>query len=65
MAEIDKDQSELQRLSAGLDALESKSTQSDSFARKVFNFSGPLIALALFIGIWQIFFYLKLYIIPY
>jgi NitT/TauT family transport system permease protein len=67
MAEIDKDQSELQRLSAGLDALESKSTQSDSFARKVFNFSGPLIAMALFIGIWQIFFYVKLveeYILP-
>jgi NitT/TauT family transport system permease protein len=67
MAEIEKDQSELQRLSAGLDALESKSTQSDSFARKVFNFSGPLIAMALFIGIWQIIFLLNLveeYILP-
>jgi hypothetical protein len=59
MAEIDKDQSELQRLSAGLDALESKTTQSDSLARRIFNFSGPLIAIALFVGIWQIFFYLK------
>jgi len=67
MAEIDKDQSELQRLSAGLDALESKTTQSDSLARRIFNFSGPLIAIALFVGIWQIFFYLKLveeYILP-
>ncbi len=60
MADIEKDQSELQRLSAGLDALESKSTQSDSLARKLFNFSGPLIAMALFIGIWQILFSLKL-----
>lgn len=67
MAEIDKDQSELQRLSAGLDALESKSTQSDSLARKIFNFSGPLIAMSLFVGIWQIIFQLKLveeYILP-
>jgi NitT/TauT family transport system permease protein len=67
MAKIDKDQSELQRLSAGLDALESKTTQSDSRARRIFNFSGPLIAIALFVGIWQIFFYLKLveeYILP-
>lgn len=67
MAEIEKDQSELQRLSAGLDALESKSTQSDSFARKVFNFLGPLIAMVLFIGFWQIIFQLKLveeYILP-
>ncbi len=67
MADIEKDQSELQRLSAGLDALESKSTQSDSLARKLFNFSGPLIAMALFIGIWQILFSLKLieeYILP-
>jgi len=67
MAEIDKVQSELQRLSAGLDALESKTTQSDSLARRIFNFSGPLIAIALFVGIWQIFFYLKLveeYILP-
>jgi NitT/TauT family transport system permease protein len=67
MAEMDKDQSELQRLSAGLDALESKTTQSDSLARRIFNFSGPLIAIALFVGIWQIFFSLKLveeYILP-
>jgi NitT/TauT family transport system permease protein len=67
MAELPKDQSELGRLSAGLDALESKSTQADSVARKLFNFSGPLIAMALFVGIWQIIFQLKLvedYILP-
>ena len=67
MAEIDKGQSELQRLTAGLDALESKSSNSDSAARKLFNFSGPLIAIAVFIGIWQIIFELKLvedYILP-
>ena len=59
MAELDKNQSELQRLSAGLDALESKSAQADSLARKLFNFSGPLIAMAIFVGVWQIIFYLK------
>jgi NitT/TauT family transport system permease protein len=67
MAEIEKDQSELGRLSAGLDALESKSTQSDSIARKLFNISGPIIALAIFVGIWEIIFRLKLvedYILP-
>jgi NitT/TauT family transport system permease protein len=67
MAELDKNQSELQRLSAGLDALESKSTQADSLARKLFNFSGPLIAIAIFVGVWQIIFYLKVveeYILP-
>ena len=67
MAEIDKGPSELQRLTAGLDALESKSSNSDSAARKLFNFSGPLIAIAIFIGIWQIIFELKLvedYILP-
>jgi NitT/TauT family transport system permease protein len=67
MVEKEKDQSELGRLSAGLDALESKSTQSDSIARKIFNISGPIIALAIFIGIWEIIFRLKLvedYILP-
>ena len=67
MAEVNKEQSELGRLSAGLDALESKSTQSESFTRKVFNFSGPLIAMALFVGVWQIVFQLRLveeYILP-
>jgi NitT/TauT family transport system permease protein len=67
MAEVNKEQSELGRLSAGLDALESKSTQSESLARKVFNFSGPLIAMVLFIGIWQIVFQLRFveeYVLP-
>lgn len=67
MAELEKDQSELQRLSAGLDALESKSTKTESIARKLFNFSGPLIAMALIVGVWQIIFQLKLvedYILP-
>lgn len=67
MAELNKDSSELGRLSAGLDALESKSTQAVPLARKIFNFSGPLIAMAIFVGIWQIIFQLKLveeYILP-
>ena len=67
MAELNKDQSELGRLSAGLDALESKSTQADSLSRKLFNFSGPLIAMALFVGLWQIIFQVRLveeYILP-
>lgn len=67
MAEMNKDQSELGKLSAGLDALESKTTQADSLARKIFNFSGPIIAMALFVGVWEIVFRLKLveeYILP-
>jgi NitT/TauT family transport system permease protein len=67
MDNLQKDQSELGKLSAGLDALESKALQSSSLSRKIFNFSGPLIALALFIGVWQIIFQLKLvedYILP-
>jgi NitT/TauT family transport system permease protein len=67
MAELNKDKSELERLSAGLDALENKTTQADSIARKLFNFSGPLIAMALFVGVWQIVFQLKFveeYILP-
>ena len=67
MAELNKDKSELERLSAGLDALENKTTQADSIARKLFNFSGPLIAMAIFVGVWQIVFELKFveeYILP-
>lgn len=67
MAELNKDQSELGKLSAGLDALESKTSQSESFGRKIFNFSGPLIAMAVFIAVWEIIFRLKLveeYILP-
>jgi NitT/TauT family transport system permease protein len=67
MADKLNNQSELGKLSAGLDALESKSTQAESLARKVFNFSGPLIAMALFIGVWQIVFQLRFveeYILP-
>lgn len=67
MAETNKDQSELGKLSAGLDALESKTTQVDSLARKIFNFSGPLIAMAVFIAIWEIIYQMRFvedYILP-
>lgn len=67
MGENQKDQSELGKLSAGLDALEVKNFQAETFARRLFNFSGPLIAIAVFLGIWQFVFQLKLvedYILP-
>ena len=67
MVEQPKDRSELGQLSAGLDALESKSVQAISLGRKIFNFSGPLIAMGVFIAIWEIIFQLKLvedYILP-
>jgi NitT/TauT family transport system permease protein len=67
MAELNEDRGEFNKLSAGLDALESNPLKGESLARKIFNLSGPLIALVLFIGIWQVVFNLKFvedYILP-
>jgi NitT/TauT family transport system permease protein len=67
MANNDKNSSELGRLSAGLDALETNTAPRISLVTKLLKMFGPLIAFILFIGIWQILFMAKVapdYVLP-
>lgn len=51
---------ELGKLSAGLDALESTHLRKDPVLTKVLRNLGPLLALAIFVGIWQCLILLKI-----
>lgn len=67
MANNDKNSSELGRLSAGLDALETNTAPRVSLVTKLLKMFGPFIAFALFIGVWQILFMAKIapdYVLP-
>jgi NitT/TauT family transport system permease protein len=67
MANTEKNSSELGRLSAGLDALETNTAPRVSLVTKLLKMFGPLIAFILFVGIWQILFTAKIapdYVLP-
>jgi NitT/TauT family transport system permease protein len=67
MVNNENNSTELGQLSAGLDALETNSQRKDPLYTKVLRNLGPLLALAIFLAIWQLLILLKVaedYVLP-